>query len=217
MFKLEEFTEFNFNKILCLVLDIQEKLQLSPSSKIELLSHDINTSSIFDLEYKEVLSNSEYREKALQYLKHSGVISEYKIVEDILSNGFHRGNTEILDFSEYESLMICRYQITVDVSKFKTFKSKILKIFKERQKEYESQNLPEQRQISNICDIGSSKRKQHEFQYAKDTFKHLLEQLALVANGFIDGASGDNWENIYNDHFKDIALDCGEGNKINWI
>ncbi len=62
------------------------------------------------------------------------------------------------------------------------------------------------------------KVKYQDYIKDKNVLKEILQQLALPGNAFIDAETSKNWEQIYENHFKDMDLICS-GDKltrINW-
>jgi len=120
---LEELSQLNVEKILALILDIDEKLQLSNSSEIMI---GMNSKYDSELIKNKIVESQEYvlaREESLNFLKSRGIITYYKQIIQIR--------------------VIRGIKIIVDVQKYKKFKNEIEKLHKRKFFTNNSDNLQE--------------------------------------------------------------------------
>ncbi len=81
----------------------------------------------------------------------------------------------------------------------------------EEEKQKDAMSLkPDKKQVKKV--------KHQDYIKDKNVLKEILQQLALPGNAFVDAETSKNWEQIYENHFKDTDLICSgnQRTRINW-
>jgi len=128
----EKLSILNFDKVFCMALDIKEKLELKSINIIEIDYSFLNNSNFVNSDYKEILSDIESREEALQYLQNRGVIFYYESVE---TYDFGEEKPSIILDIELATYEIQYFKINVNVTKFMHFLNDLITIYERKKDE----------------------------------------------------------------------------------
>jgi len=138
---LEDLSQLNVEKILSLIRDIDDKLQLTNNPEITIgikSNYDselINNNFIDDKEY------SRSREESLEFLLLQRIITKYQTIYE--EGEKYYGKVLGIDAIERYKIRVLEFKIVVDIKKFKGFKKEVEKLHKRKFTENNSNNLEE--------------------------------------------------------------------------
>ena len=125
---LEDLTIVNLEKVRTLVLDINDKLQLLNDSQIIFECHSIYDTEIFKTDDFNEIDYSRGRQESIKFLYDQKVITTYRAIFNEVDEVY--GEFGGLDLVKTKKVGIHRFQVTVDIERFKDFKKEIEKLHK---------------------------------------------------------------------------------------